>query len=286
MDQYEQMIKGIAEASNPGLDKSKTALVCIDLVNDGNDENGFFKKVLNFDISLIQKIELNVMKIIEACKSKDIPIIAVQAIYDFDYIPFAMKERFEAMGIKGGLAPKGAWGSEIISKIKRVGIDLILVKSHYSAFSIKTFGYKPGNKEVEEYLKLSAQEDPKIKSSGKKIMFDYFKESQLIQKNVDGHLESGGVVNLDNYLKSKGIDTLIIVGASTHVCVDSTVAGASERGYKIFMPIDAVAAEGIPGEGFQRHFIYLSNHGMFKAELTSSEKLIAVINKINNLGGK
>jgi len=287
MEKYEQMIKQMAENSEPQLDAKKTALICVDLVNDGSDDNGFFKKVLNFDISLIQKIEPNVIKLIEACKKDSIPIIGVQAIYDFSYIPVSMKERFEAMGIKGGLSPKGSLGAEIIPKIKNIGVDLILVKSYYSSFSPgKTFGYKPGNKEIENYMKLSSDKDDIITREKKKTMLDYFKEAQIIPQDIDSHLDNGGVVSLDCYLKSKGIDTLIICGASTHVCVDSTISGASERGYKIFVPIDAIAAEGIPGEGYERHFVYLSNQGMFKAELTSTERLIKAIEKFSNNSDK
>ena len=266
MEKYKKMVEGMAAISNPRIDKDKTALVCIDLVNDGSDDNGVFKKFLNYDISLIQEIEPNVVKLVNTSKKAGIPVIGVQTIYDFDYITAPMKERFEAMGIKGGLAPKGAWGSEIIPKIKNLGLDLILVKSHYSAFSPeKTFAYKPGNQEIEEYMKLPASEDSKLKAAGKRTMLDFFGDAKLNKNEL---------TSLDSYLKSKGIDTLIITGASTHVCVDSTVAAASERGYKLYEPIDGVAAEGIPGEGFDRHYTYMSNHGMFKSELTTSKKLL------------
>jgi len=280
MNPSEQMINAMAQHSQPNFDKTKTALICIDLVNDGSDENGFFKRVLNYDISLLQRIEPNVIKLIAAAKQNYIPVIGVQAIYDLEYISPAMKERFEAMGIKGSLAPKGAWGSDIIPKIKGTGLDLIIIKSHYSAFAPeRTFGFRPGNKAVEDYLLLPADKDEELESKGIKTMKDYFHESQIIQRDVDSYLKSGGVVSLDNYLKSKGISTLIITGASTHVCVDSTLAAASERGYKLFEPIDAVAAEGIPGEGFQRHFTYLSNHGLFKSELTTAEKILQTLQK-------
>lgn len=280
MEQYKQMIQGMAGQSNPQLEANKTALLVIDLVNDGNDNNGFFKTNLGFDISLLQKIEPKVVSLIEASKKSKIPVIGVQAIYNFDYIPKPMRERFEAMGIKGGLAPKGAWGSEIIPKIKNSGLDLILVKSHYSAFAPgRTFVFRPGNFELEKYLKLSALEDTKLKKEGKKIMLDYFAEAQVRREDVESHLDLGGVIGLDYYLREKGIDTLIVAGASTHVCVNSTIAGASERCYKIFEPIDAVAAEGIPNEGYLRHFIYASNDGMFKAELTTTEKLLEALQK-------
>lgn len=275
MEQYKQMIQGMAGQSNPQLNRDKTALLVVDLVNDGNDENGFFKTKLGFDIALLQEIEPNVVSLVEESKKARISIIGVQAIYDFDYIPEPMRERFEAMGIKGGLAPKGAWGSDIIPKIKDAGLDLVLVKSHYSAFAPgRTFGYRPGNSVLEEYMRLPASDDVKLQGERKKTMLDYFAEAQVKRENIDAHLNRNGVVGLDYYLSGKGIDTLIVAGASTHVCINSIIAGASERGYKIFEPTDAVAAEGIPNEGYLRHFVYASNDGMFKAELTTTQKLI------------
>lgn len=278
MEQYKQMIQGMAEQSNPQLDRDKTALLVVDLVNDGNDENGFFKTKLGFDIALLQEIEPTVVSLVEESKKAGIPIIGVQAIYDFDYIPEPMRERFEAMGIKSGLAPKGAWGSDIIPKIRNSGLDIILVKSHYSAFAPgRTFAFHSGNSELEGYMGLPASEDTRLQEEGKRVMSDYFAEAQVKREDVDAHLNQNGVIGLDHYLREKGIDTLIITGASTHVCINSTIAGASERGYKIFEPIDAVAAEGIPSEGYLRHFVYASNDGMFKAELTTTEKLIEKI---------
>lgn len=279
MEQYKQMIQNFVGQSNPQLDVNKTGLLVIDVVNDGNDDNGFFKTKFGFDISLLQEIVSNVISLIEASKKVGIPVIGVQAIYDFGYIHEPMRERFEAMGIKGGLAPKGAFGSDIISKIRDYKLDIILVKSHYSAFAPgRTFAFRPGNSELEEYMRLPASEDTKLQSEGRKTMLDYFTEAQMNRENIECHLDQGRVVSLDSYLRGKDIDTLIVTGASTHVCVNSTIAGAFERGYKIFEPIDAVAAEGIPQEGFLRHFVYLHNDGMFKAELTTTDKLLEIIN--------
>ncbi len=278
MEPLKQMIQGMAGQSNPQLKIDRTGLLVIDVVNDGNDDNGFFKTKLGFDISLLQEIESNVISLVETSKKMGLSVIGVQAIYDFGYIPEPMRERFEAMGIQGGLAPKGAWGSDIIPQVRDAGLDLVLVKSHYSAFAPgRTFAFRSGNPVLEEYMRLASSEDSRLREEGKKTMLEYFAEAQVSREDIDSHLNQGGVVSLDNYLRGKDIDTLIVTGASTHVCVNSTIAGASERGYKIFEPIDAVAAEGVPNEGHLRHFVYASNDGMFKAELTTTEKLLEAL---------
>ena len=64
-------------------------------------------------------------------------------------------------------------------------------------------------------------------------------------------------------------NTLIITGGSTHVCEDAAVSAASERGYHVIEPIDAVASEDV-----DKHYAYLHNHGIFKSELITTANLI------------
>ena len=269
---FKNQMQKIAEDSVIFINPKKTLLLVVDVVNDGNSDRGFFKKILKFDISMFQNIENNLVKLISACKKANIPVVCTSAIYDFEYIPNAMRKRFEAIGIKGGLAQKGAWGSQIIDKLLKQKLDFILIKSHYSSFSrLHSFMFKPQkNLELEKYLKLPAKEDTKIKSKGGKIMQDYFKDADtLVVKDIDNHLDKGGVVTLDVFLKMKGINTIIITGGSTHVCEDAAVCAASERGYHLIEPIDAVASED-----FDKHFMYVHNHGIFKSQLTTTKKIL------------
>lgn len=266
---YKNQIQQIAENSSVEINPKKTLLLIVDVVNDGNSDDGFFKKVLKFDISMFQKIEDNLVKLLLACKEVSIPTVCVSAIYDFAYIPEPMRKRFEAMGIKGGLAPKGAWGSQIIDKLISSKPDFILVKSHYSSFSkLHSFMYRLGlNPKLEEYLTCPAEKDKEIKDSGQKIMQDYFKEAEGTK-----NLEGVGVITLKNFIENAGIDTIIIAGGSTHVCEDAAISAASELGFNILEPIDAVASED-----FDKHYVYVHNHGSFKTQLTTTEKIIKVL---------
>jgi nicotinamidase-related amidase len=49
--------------------------------------------------------------------------------------------------------------------------------------------------------------------------------------------------DLDKILKAKGIQTVITVGAASNGAVLHTVAGAVQRGFKVIVPVDAVAAD-------------------------------------------
>lgn len=48
--------------------------------------------------------------------------------------------------------------------------------------------------------------------------------------------------DLDAYLKSKGIDTLVLAGTSPNGCLMFTVAGAVLNGYRAIVPIDGMPA--------------------------------------------
>jgi ureidoacrylate peracid hydrolase len=48
--------------------------------------------------------------------------------------------------------------------------------------------------------------------------------------------------DLDALLRQRGIDTVIVAGTATNVCCESTVRDAMMRGFRCFMPHDAVVA--------------------------------------------
>lgn len=48
--------------------------------------------------------------------------------------------------------------------------------------------------------------------------------------------------DLDLLLRELGVDTLIVTGIHTHICVQQTVMGAFYRGYRVIVPPECVAA--------------------------------------------
>ena len=67
---------------------------------------------------------------------------------------------------------------------------------------------------------------------------------------------------LDAYLKSLQVDTLIVCGMMTHMCVDTTVRAAMDYGYQVKLVADACATmdlelngEIIPAELVQKAFV-------------------------------
>lgn len=60
---------------------------------------------------------------------------------------------------------------------------------------------------------------------------------------VDKHVYSPWLENdLDERLRARGIDTLLVTGGETDVCVLATVLGAVDRGYRIVAVTDALCS--------------------------------------------
>ena len=75
--------------------------------------------------------------------------------------------------------------------------------------------------------------------------------------------------DLHEYLKSRSVDTLVVCGMMTHMCVDTTVRAAMDYGYKVKLVADACATmdltihgETIPAELVQKTFL-ASLEGVF-----------------------
>ena len=80
----------------------------------------------------------------------------------------------------------------------------------------------------------------------------------IVKRYPNSFLET----ELDAYLKSLQIDTLIVCGMMTHMCVDTTVRAAMDYGYQVKLAADACATmdlnlngEIIPAETVHKAFI-------------------------------
>ena len=84
--------------------------------------------------------------------------------------------------------------------------------------------------------------------------------------------------DLDAYLKSLKVDTLIVCGMMTHMCVDTTVRAAMDYGYQVKLVADACATrdlelngETLPAETVQKAFIAALD-GVFATIVSCSKR--------------
>ena len=78
---------------------------------------------------------------------------------------------------------------------------------------------------------------------------------------------------LDAYLRQRDVDTVILVGQHTNICVRHTAADALYRGYRIIVPPDGV--EAFTQDDHDSGLEYLDM--AYKAELTPISELVATI---------
>jgi len=114
----------------------------------------------------------------------------------------------------------------LIEKFRRLGLPIIYVSDSHLPVDpeIKIWG--------EHSMKGS--EDAKIIDEIAPEKNDYVLEKRV----YSAFYETG----LDLLLRSLGVDTVILTGLHTNICVRHTAADAFFRGYKIIIPSDAVEA--------------------------------------------
>jgi len=89
----------------------------------------------------------------------------------------------------------------------------------------------------------------------------------VLEKRVySGFFETG----LESLLRNLKVDTLILTGLHTNICVRHTAADAFFRGYKIRVPKDATDA--FTEKDYKEGLEYLK--GMYNAEITETDKII------------
>jgi len=91
-------------------------------------------------------------------------------------------------------------------------------------------------------------------------------EYVVYKRRYDAFFET----DLDLLLRELKVDTVIIAGIHTHICVQQTAVGAFYRGYKIVVPVDCVAAA--TKEWHERGLEYMRL--FLGAELVTSQELI------------
>lgn len=98
----------------------------------------------------------------------------------------------------------------------------------------------------------------------------------IIEKQYNSSFLKTG---LRNYLESKGIDTIVLVGLQTELCVDATCKSAFDYGYKIIFPEETNTTfdnEYLSGEKLYEFYNYKIWNNRF-AKVLSMEDTIKIL---------
>jgi nicotinamidase-related amidase len=91
---------------------------------------------------------------------------------------------------------------------------------------------------------------------------------------IDKHVMSPWFGRLPSHLQSAGVDTLIVTGAETEVCVLATVMGGIDLGYRMILVTDAVCSSADETHDAMMR-IYQSRFGMQVETVTTAELIAA-----------
>lgn len=99
----------------------------------------------------------------------------------------------------------------------------------------------------------------------------------VVEKRVySGFYETGLDSLLRSLYKGMGVETVILTGLHTHICVRHTAAGAFFRGYKIIIPRDGVQA--FSQKEHEDGLKYLKN--IYNAEIKTVNEIIEEFKKL------
>ncbi len=88
--------------------------------------------------------------------------------------------------------------------------------------------------------------------------------------------------DLEAYLSSRGIKDLVICGMMSHMCIDTTVRAAFDKGYACLVAHDACATRNLSFEGItiparHVHGSYMAALGAVFAKVSSAAEIIGTI---------
>lgn len=148
--------------------------------------------------------------------------------------------------------------SQLLALFRKRNLPLVHVQ-HQSVRPNATF-FIPGSKGAE----IHASVFPK-------------KEETIVQKNFPNSFRQ---TNLEEILQSKSINHLVICGAMSHMCIDTTTRAASDMGFQITLIHDACASRNLifneeVVEASKVHASYMAAlNGSFARVISTSEFLM------------
>ena len=108
---------------------------------------------------------------------------------------------------------------------------------------------------------------------GYQLMLPKDEKDKIVEKNSYDAFTSK---SLEKILKKTHVDTLVITGVNTDVCVDSTLKSAFSKGYDIIVPMELVAC---PKERAAGHKANLRIWSTIFAKVMPSDEVLSYLTK-------
>jgi nicotinamidase-related amidase len=151
-------------------------------------------------------------------------------------------------------------GVKLLEAFRAKGLPVVHVRHEFPIDNAPFF--RPNSEGAKIYSTLSPQDG----------------EAVVVKFQINSFRDT----NLKEILDDLDVDTLTIIGAMSHMCIDGTVRAASDMGYSCSVAHDACATHdqefnGVTVPAAQVHAAYMAALGFAYANVASTEALLAEI---------
>lgn len=123
--------------------------------------------------------------------------------------------------------------------------------------------------------------EPGTEADFNKSIYPKDGETIIVKHTPDSFLKT----SLDYELKKHNVDSIVVCGMMTHMCIDTSVRTAFSKGYKVMLVEDACTTKNlkwndkvIPAKVV--HNTYLASFEKWFADVVKADECIEIINKL------
>eukprot|EP00005_Dracoamoeba_jomungandri_P004965 CAMPEP_0174257004 /NCGR_PEP_ID=MMETSP0439-20130205/6182_1 /TAXON_ID=0 /ORGANISM="Stereomyxa ramosa, Strain Chinc5" /LENGTH=367 /DNA_ID=CAMNT_0015339885 /DNA_START=42 /DNA_END=1145 /DNA_ORIENTATION=- len=235
------------------------ALIVIDMQNDFCHPDGVVPSFLGVSDLCTPLVE-PISELVKYFKKQSFPIVWVFADYDADKVQPNFDR--QVLGLNGEMPCRNSvWGKDLIEDLKPFYFNGANSAGGAAAINYDDYLGILTPKEIEERKKAAAKEEKKKRKAEESLFNEY-----RVDKNT---FDAFADTKLKKKLAKAGVETVVVVGVSTEVCVESTARRAFFEGFNVVVVSDAVNSM----EPF--HSNSLQTIGMFFGSVYSSSKLLS-----------
>lgn len=130
MTSFSNEITPLAQAFSSG----RAALIVVDMQNDFCASGGYIDKVMGKDVSAAALICDTLLRLVDAARAANVPVIWIGSDYSPERIPASMQRKLDQRAITAICCEPGTWGADWYC-VRPEPDENVVIKHAYSGFS-------------------------------------------------------------------------------------------------------------------------------------------------------